>query len=95
MRELAGWGNYPISSSYVSRPEQSQKLTLSSDKTLARGLGRSYGDAALNSNSQVILTERLHRFLEFDPISGILKAEAGASIEEILSVFVPRDFDIE
>lgn len=87
---LTGWGNYPSSTSYVSRPERYQQLKAAENLTLARGLGRSYGDAALNAEGDIILMERLNRFLSFDERTGILKAEAGASLEEILEVFVPR-----
>ena len=57
---------------------------------IARGLGRAYGDAALNADSGVLLHEKLNRFLDFDIYSGVLHAEAGASFADILQTFVPR-----
>ena len=59
---------------------------------IARGLGRSYGDAALNDGGAVLLDTRLSRFLSFDPATGILECEAGVSLEEIIDVFLPRGF---
>ncbi|MBX6396599.1 MAG: FAD-binding oxidoreductase, partial [Alicyclobacillaceae bacterium] len=59
---------------------------------LARGLGRAYGDAALNEGAGVLLQTRRNRFLDFDPGSGILRCEAGVSLAEILEVFVPRGY---
>ena len=89
-KNLSGWGNYPVAESYVVRPERNRQITLDESPIIARGLGRSYGDAALNSGQTVMLMERLNRFLSFDEKTGILRAEAGVSLEEILKVFVPR-----
>lgn len=89
-KNISGWGNYPSSSAILSRPERYRQLKIGEGKTIARGLGRSYGDASLNSDQHVILMERLNRFLSFDPNRGLLRVEAGASLEEILEIFVPR-----
>lgn len=59
---------------------------------LARGLGRSYGDAALNAGAGIISGVRLDRFLGFDESSGMLDVEAGVSLHEILRVLLPRGF---
>jgi len=57
---------------------------------IARGLGRSYGDVAVNPGGGVITTTRLNRMLTFDEMAGVLECEAGVSLAEILEVFVPR-----
>ena len=54
------------------------------------GLGRSYGDSCLNDQGQPLVTEKLNRYISFDPNSGILEAESGVSLEQILLDFVPR-----
>lgn len=88
---LSGWGLYPTSNALISRPEKfSQFPSFARGKFIARGLGRSYGDAALNADHDVILMERMDRFLAFDETNGLLTTEAGVSIEEILNIFVPR-----
>ncbi len=87
---LSGWGNYPKSQSYLIRPESVKKIEFSQDNVIPRGLGRSYGDASLNTKNDVLLTERLNRFLSFDEKKGVLKAESGITLSEILEVFVPR-----
>lgn len=75
----------------IERPESYSALeALHNTPGIARGLGCSYGDAALNQNGRIILTERLDRFLEFDETRGILCAEAGISLAKILAVIVPR-----
>jgi FAD/FMN-containing dehydrogenase len=59
---------------------------------LAVGLRRSYGDSCLNADGVLIETTRLNRFMAFDPDTGVLRAEAGASLADILSLCVPRGF---
>ena len=56
---------------------------------ICRGEGRSYGDAAISSEGVVVVTSQLRAVLEFDPASGLLVAEAGMSIADILRTFVP------
>lgn len=92
---LSGWGRYPVGISEVHRPERLGELKVplhSSESSIARGLGRSYGDASFNSSGCTVLTERLNRFLGFDPSTGALECEAGVTIGEILEHFIPRGF---
>lgn len=72
------------------RPERYADLGPMAESVIARGQGRSYGDAALNENGHVLITERVNRMLEFDEGSGILRAEAGITLAEILTVIVPK-----
>lgn len=89
--ELSGWGRYPRVRARVLRPEYVSALDLAGwGPVLARGQGRSYGDAAVSDEAAVVLTERLNRFLDFDESSGTLRAEAGATLAEVLEVFAPR-----
>ena len=55
---------------------------------IARGLGRSYGDAAQIQGGVVLDTSRCKHF-ELDPQSGVLRAEAGVTIGELLHACVP------
>lgn len=57
---------------------------------IAHGLGRSYGDVALNADGTLLLTRGLDRFISFDRASGVLRAEAGVSLDEILQLVVPQ-----
>jgi decaprenylphospho-beta-D-ribofuranose 2-oxidase len=86
---LSGWGRYPVQSCELERPERYTDLRPDADSVIARGQGRSYGDAALNENRRVLLTERVNRLLEFEVVNGILRAEAGTTLAEILEVVVP------
>ncbi|MCB1112488.1 MAG: FAD-binding oxidoreductase [Chlamydiia bacterium] len=89
-RQISGWGHYPVSECLLLRPERYRQLKDLSGNVIARGLGRSYGDAALNGGHEVMLMERIDRFLDFDAKSGLLRAEGGVSLEEIVNLFVPR-----
>ena len=60
------------------------------NSTLARGLGRSYGDVALNEGGTLLETPRANSFLSADWSSGIIRAEAGLSSDELLRVSVPK-----
>ena len=88
-KDISGWGRYPVQSCNLIRPEKSRDLHAYTDSCIARGQGRSYGDASLNEHQAVILTEKLNYFLEFNPESGILKAESGLTLADILAVIVP------
>ncbi|MBI3481018.1 MAG: FAD-binding oxidoreductase [Nitrosomonadales bacterium] len=87
---ISGWGRYPVQSCELERPERYADLRPTETSLITRGQGRSYGDAALNENGRVLLTERVNRLLEFDAEQGTLRAEAGVTLAEILEVIVPR-----
>ncbi len=90
--QLSGWGHYPVQTCELERPERYADLRSDARSLIARGQGRSYGDAALNENGRVLLTERVNRLLDFDVENGILRAEAGATLTDILAVIVPKDW---
>ena len=88
---LSGWGRIPIPGIEL-RDENLPALVR--ERPLTRGLGRSYGDSSLPARGDravagSVLADRL---ISFDPSTAILRAEAGASLAEILRLFVPRGF---
>lgn len=91
-KRIAGWGNYPVQQCSVYRPERQREIAdivVNHPSTLvARGGGRSFGDAALNWEG-VVGMERVNRFLDFDTQNGVIKAQAGVTLKEILSVVMP------
>lgn len=96
-KTLSGWGRYQPEHCTLFRPERNAELAalLASDRGrpwIARGLGRSYGDTAVNSRGAVIDMSRLNRMLAFDAAAGTLECEGGVSLAEILDAFVPRGF---
>lgn len=87
---LSGWGRHPLADCTAVRPERHRDLVSVQGSRLARGRGRSYGDAALRSDGTIVLTERLDRFLEFDESTGVLRAESGATLKDVVETFLPQ-----
>jgi len=88
---ISNWGNYPRVDAKVlnfSETDELRNLVLDSSELIPRGLGRCYGDSALNST--IVSTLRYKRILEFDEKSGFIKCEAGVSVKELLDIFIPR-----
>jgi FAD/FMN-containing dehydrogenase len=57
---------------------------------LAHGNGRSYGDVCLTERGTLLLTRGLDRFIDFDPVQGVVRCEAGVTLGEILALIVPH-----
>jgi len=96
-RPISGWGNHPVETCEVYRPEDADAIRALVDGApcrdlTPRGLGRSYGDASLNASGAVVLSERLDRMLAFDPATGVLTCQAAVSLADILRHFLPRGF---
>ncbi len=88
---LSGWGRFPVVETRESTFDDEEELrTLLRDIEggIARGLGRAYGDSALAG--RVVSTRRYKRMLSFDDNTGMLHAQSGVSIADLLEVFVPR-----
>jgi len=92
--KLAGWGNYPVIESFTLNPrnEEDVRSDIDMGPLVPRGLGRSYGDQAVNDGKYVAICTKLNHFLNFDEKEGILECEAGVSLEEIISVFGPKGY---
>lgn len=89
---LSGWGRFPRADCRVTsaRDEAAARTALAGgDSWIARGLGRAYGDAALNPHG-VLDMSRAGRMLAFDPQTGLLACEAGVSLADIVATFAPR-----
>jgi len=56
---------------------------------LARGLGRSYGDAAQNAGGRVLMMEGLARVRDVNIAAGLVSADAGVSIEALTRALLP------
>ena len=95
-RTLSGWGRTNPVTAQVVQPgsvEQLQELIRGAPprSLIARGLGRSYGDAAQLKDGTVIELPAFDR-IELDPASGTVTAGAGVSLDQILRVIVPAGF---
>lgn len=88
IQKIGNWGNYPVMDCDVE--EYSPSVIHSNVPQIPRGMGRSYGDASLGA--KVVSMLRLNCMLDFNPETGVLWAESGVTLSEILEVFVPRGF---
>jgi FAD/FMN-containing dehydrogenase len=86
---LAGWGNLPVLG-HERRGEDLAAITRGA--VLSRGLGRSYGDAALPpvGHREVVGTRLADRILAFAPETGALRAEAGLALRELHRAVLPQ-----
>lgn len=89
---ISGWGRHPAADCHLLRPgtvTDAVNAGGAHPSLIARGNGRSYGDASLNP-AATLSTLRLDRLLAFDPVDGLLTAEAGLLLSDLLAIFVPR-----
>ncbi|MFT3926246.1 MAG: FAD-binding oxidoreductase [Myxococcales bacterium] len=88
---LSGWGRTFLPGE-EKRSEQLIEVTAGS--SLTRGLGRSYGDASLPAPGvqQVAGSTLADRIIGFDESTGVLRAEAGFALSELLRLYLPRGF---
>lgn len=78
--EIAGWGRSTRASMRLVRPERAGELVAALAEAraagaglVARGAGRSYGDAAQSHGGRGALCERLDRILAFDAATNIVE----------------------
>ena len=88
--DLTGWGGVLHREAELARPERLAALAavLKANPCPAIGARLSYGDAPLAAKA-VDMT-RLDRFISFDEKTGLLDAEAGVTIGDILATFGPK-----
>ncbi|MGH7105596.1 MAG: FAD-binding oxidoreductase, partial [Acetobacteraceae bacterium] len=90
---VRSWGRVGAPAHHVETPNtiaQARAALARSGTWLAHGMGRSYGDVALNAGGTLISTRALDRFVAFDRDNGILEAEAGVTLEEVIRIALPH-----
>jgi L-gulonolactone oxidase len=94
---LASWGRVVQSPHRIARPHFRADLAdilaeaASEDgKALAVGLGRSYGDSGLNPHGKAVAMRGLDRVHFFDRTAGILRADAGLSLDALIRIVLPH-----
>ena len=93
---VAGWGGGEPAPVRILRPEGAEDFRAvmgglrdwAAAGAIARGLGRSYGDAAQLTGGFVLDMTRCSRF-ELDLEQGVVTAQAGATIGSLLEATVP------
>src|SRR6266478_8564890 len=82
--ELTGWGRIAPSAAQLAEPADPAQvaglLAAAPDRgVIARGLGRSYNNAAQCGGGLVIGTTAMHRITSFDASAGLVTCDAGVS----------------
>jgi decaprenylphospho-beta-D-ribofuranose 2-oxidase len=98
-RWLCGWGRGARARSRVIRPraveEVAERLSGTADAdadvgVIARGAGRSYGDAAQNDGGDVLDMTGWDEIVSIDDERGLITAQAGATIAQLMAALISR-----
>lgn len=94
---LKSWGRYPYHPQAAHPVPWRDRLRATWEQvagangtTLAYGNGRSYGDSCLAASDHVVHMQPLDRFISADWQTGVVRAEAGATLDDVLQLAVPR-----
>jgi decaprenylphospho-beta-D-ribofuranose 2-oxidase len=92
---ITGWGRNPASAAHVVRPVDADELAMAAKTAgprgaIARGLGRAYGDSAMNAGGLVVSSTAVSGVLALDPTAGSARVLAGTSLDALLREIVPR-----
>lgn len=88
---LSGWGRYPICECRLATLRREEQLAdwAATSTMIARGNGRSYGDAALNPELTLSMLA-MNRLLAFDATRGVVSCESGVLLADLLQLYVPQ-----
>lgn len=92
-QKITNWGLYPVIDTEMKSGEtlrEVRNFLMENKEVIARGNGRSYGDAALSD--VIFSTKRLNKFISFDRIEGVLECESGVLLSDILEISVPQGY---
>src|SRR5882757_7041178 len=92
--ELTGWGRVAPSTAQLAEPADPAQVAgllaaAPARGVIARGLGRSYNNAAQCGGGLVIGTTAMHRITSFDASTGLVTCDAGVSLEQLMVTGLP------
>jgi len=94
---LGSWGRYPAYAQQAHVAGWRDSLAGDFAHALAQGgsllpfgNGRSYGDSCLAASGHVLHMRPLARFISVDWTTGVVVAESGTTLDEILALAIPR-----
>ncbi|RZU02659.1 FAD-binding oxidoreductase [Rivibacter subsaxonicus] len=88
--DLSSWGRVLWPKHELHTIEGTAEPLPARPSMLAFGNGRSYGDSNLNPDGTLLLTRGIDRILGFDAATGVLDAEAGLLLSQVLDLCVPQ-----
>jgi L-gulonolactone oxidase len=94
---LASWGRVMRAVHRVARPHWRDERARAGraaagdpGRGLAVGLSRSYGDSGLNPDGALVVMSGLDRVYAFDVETGVVRADAGLSLDALIRLALPR-----
>jgi decaprenylphospho-beta-D-ribofuranose 2-oxidase len=95
MEIISGWGRNPSSAAHVVHPTDADELAVATKAAgprgaVARGLGRAYGDSAMNAGGLVVSSTGVSGVLDLDRTGGTARVLAGTSLDSLLREIVPQ-----
>lgn len=91
-KSVSGWGRFrPSEVDEVTATDVGElaRMPLPATDTVARGLGRSYGDPAQRTGGTVVDTTFCRGITWLDRTHGVVRAEAGTTMGDLITVGVP------
>jgi decaprenylphospho-beta-D-ribofuranose 2-oxidase len=94
-QSFTGWGRTAPTVAEVLAPSSTDDVARlvgaqPARGVIARGLGRSYGDAAQNAGGSVLELSGLDEVGEVDPATGLVTCGAGASLDRLMRTVLPQ-----
>ena len=94
LADIESWGRVSRGPHRLTVPaflnEASGAVTGCTRSILALGAARSYGDVCLNREGELVRTTALDRLIAADWSTGIIRAEAGLTLDALLRIVVPK-----
>lgn len=90
---LSGWGRFrPVQATEIVAADLTgaERVALPGQGVIARGLGRSYGDAAQRCGGTVLTMTGCRGVEWVDREAGVVRAQAGATIGGLIDRFAPK-----